>query len=116
MTDFGLADKVVIITGGAGGLGRAFASAFLQAGARVTIADIDEAGARAAAAAIGPSAKFCIPHAVDITDEASIARMTAHTLDAFGSIDVLVNNAALYGAAYRKPFFDISASGTACSP
>ena len=110
MTDFGLAEKVAIVTGGAGGLGRAFASAFLQAGARVTIADIDEGGACAAAAAIGPGAKRCIPHAVDITDEASVAGMAARTLDAFGGIDILVNNAALYGAAYRKPFFDISAA------
>jgi NAD(P)-dependent dehydrogenase (short-subunit alcohol dehydrogenase family) len=110
MTDFGLTEKVAIVTGGAGGLGRAFASAFLQAGARVTIADIDEGGACAAAAAIGPGAKRCIPHTVDITDEASVAGMTARTLDAFGSIDILVNNAALYGAAYRKPFFDISAA------
>ena len=110
MTDFGLAEKVAIVTGGAGGLGRAFASAFLQAGARVTIADIDEGGACAAAASIGPGAKRCIPHAVDITDEASVAGMTARTLDAFGGIDILVNNAALYGAAYRKPFFDISAA------
>ena len=109
MIDFGLADKAVIVTGGAGGLGRAFARGFVAAGARVMLADIDEAAALSAAKALDASGNRCIGLAADITDEASVVRMAALTSEAFGAIDVLVNNAALYGAAYRKPFFEISA-------
>jgi NAD(P)-dependent dehydrogenase (short-subunit alcohol dehydrogenase family) len=107
--DFALADKAVIVTGAARGLGRAFARGFRAAGARVAVADIDEAGARAAAEALGGD-KACIAVAVDITDETSVARMVERTRMAFGGVDVLVNNAAIYGAAYRKPFFEISAA------
>lgn len=109
MTDFGLSRKAVIVTGGAGGLGRAFAKGFLGAGAYVAIADINEAGAQAAAKALGASEKQCIGLAVDITDERSVARMADRTREAFGSVDVLVNNAALYGTLKRKPFYEITA-------
>ena len=109
MTDFGLAGKAVIVTGGAGGLGLAFAKGFLDAGARVAIADINEAGARAAAKALDASEKLCIGLAVDITDEPSVARLADCTREAFGNIDILVNNAALYGTLKRKPFYEITA-------
>jgi NAD(P)-dependent dehydrogenase (short-subunit alcohol dehydrogenase family) len=108
MTDFGIAKKVVIVTGGAGGLGRAFAEAFLRAEASVVIADIDDAGARSIANVLGASGKRCIGLGVDITDENSVERMLERAQDSFGSINVLINNAAIYGAAYRKPFFEIS--------
>ena len=110
MTDFGLADKAVIVTGGAGGLGRAFAKGFADAGAHVAVANIDEADAQAAAKALTANGARGIGLAVDITDERSVEQMVAGTRDAFGCVDVLVNNAAIYGAAYRKPFFDISAA------
>lgn len=109
MIEFGLVDKAVIITGGAGGLGRAFANGFIKAGARVILADIDEPAASAAAKTLDASGKRCLGVATDITDEDSVERMALRTREAFGAIDVLVNNAALYGAAYRKPFFEISA-------
>lgn len=108
MTDFGLTNKAVIVTGGAGGLGRAFARAFAEAGAYVALADINETGARKAAESCGVTGR-CIGLAVDICEEASVARMAERTNAAFGSIDILLNNAALYGAGYRKPFFDIGA-------
>ena len=109
MTDFGLAKKVVIVTGAAGGLGRTFAEAFVRAGANVTIADINEDGARAAANALDGSKQRCIALAVDITDETSVERMANRTHEAFGSVDILINNAAIYGTLKRKPFFEISA-------
>jgi NAD(P)-dependent dehydrogenase (short-subunit alcohol dehydrogenase family) len=109
MTDFGLTKKAVIVTGGAGGLGRAFAEGFVSAGARVAVADINAAGARATADTIGGSDQQCIGVEVDITDEDSVTRMVEHTRDAFGSIDILVNNAAVYGTLQRKPFFEIAA-------
>jgi NAD(P)-dependent dehydrogenase (short-subunit alcohol dehydrogenase family) len=109
MTDFGLAKKAVIVTGGAGGLGRAFAQGFVSAGARVVVADINAAGAQATANAIDGSDRQCIGVEVDITDERSVARMVERTRDAFGSIDILVNNAAIYGTLQRKSFFEIAA-------
>jgi NAD(P)-dependent dehydrogenase (short-subunit alcohol dehydrogenase family) len=108
VTDFGLAGKAVIVTGAAGGLGLAFAGAFMGAGARVTIADINEAGVQAAAKKFAADGKQCIGVAVDVTDEESAARMARRTWEAFGSVDVLVNNAAIYGALERKPFFEIT--------
>jgi NAD(P)-dependent dehydrogenase (short-subunit alcohol dehydrogenase family) len=109
MTDFRLSKKSVIVTGGAGGLGRAFAQGFIDAGAYVAIADVDDAGAQSAANALGAKDKQCIGLAVDVTDEASVARMAERAREAFGGVDVLVNNAAIYGALTRKPFFDITA-------
>jgi NAD(P)-dependent dehydrogenase (short-subunit alcohol dehydrogenase family) len=110
MTDFGLSKKAVIITGGAGGLGRAFAEGFIDAGASVLLADIDEGGAKAAADALGGREVNCFALSVDITEEKSVALMVTHAQEVFGCIDVLINNAALYGAAYRKAFFDITAA------
>jgi len=109
MTDFGLAEKAVIMTGGAGGLGRAFAQGFVSAGARVAVADINAAGALATADAIGGSDRQCIAVEVDITDERSVTRMVERTREVFGRIDILVNNAAIYGTLRRKPFFEIAA-------
>jgi NAD(P)-dependent dehydrogenase (short-subunit alcohol dehydrogenase family) len=109
MTNFGLARKAVIVTGAAGGLGLAFAKGFFAAGAYVAIADINEAGARAAAKALDASEKQCFGLAVDITDEQSVGRLADRTREAFGSVDILVNNAALYGTLQRKPFYEITA-------
>ena len=109
MTDFGLSKKSVIVTGGAGGLGRAFAQGFIDAGAYVAIADVDEAGAQSAANALGANDKQCIGLAVDVTNETSVAHMAERAREAFGGVDVLVNNAAIYGTLARKPFFEITA-------
>ncbi len=57
---------------------------------------------------IGASDTRCIGLGVDVTDEVSVAGMAERVRDAFGAIDVLVNNAALYGTLQRKPFFEIS--------
>jgi NAD(P)-dependent dehydrogenase (short-subunit alcohol dehydrogenase family) len=109
MTDFGLADKSVIVTGGAGGLGRAFAKAFLDAGARVAVADIDADAAAGSAKDAAAGDGRCIGLGVDVTVEVSVAGMMQRVREAFGAVDVLVNNAALYGTLARKPFFEIAA-------
>jgi 3-oxoacyl-[acyl-carrier protein] reductase len=93
----GLKDKVVVITGGAHGIGKAYGLAFGKAGARVAIADIDETAANHVAAEI---TKDFDPPALalrtDVSDEASTKDMAARTLDRFGRIDVLINNAAVF--------------------
>jgi 3-oxoacyl-[acyl-carrier protein] reductase len=89
----GLKDKVVIVTGGAHGIGKAYCKGFAGAGARIVIADIDSPGAEAAAGEIGAQA---LPILVDVSNEDSTKKMAAQVLDRFGRIDVLVNNAAVF--------------------
>lgn len=112
-----LAGKTAIITGAARGIGRAFAQAYVAQGARVAIADIDITRARATAAEIGPSA---IAVALDVTRQDSIDAAVAQTVAAFGQIDILINNAAIFSAApiveidradYAR-VFDINVGGT----
>ena len=111
-----LAGKSALITGAARGIGLAFAKAYVAEGARVAIADIDIARARAAAAEIGEAA---IAVEMDVTKQDSIDDAVAQTARAFGQIDILINNAALFTAAPiveidRKDFsrvFDINVSG-----
>jgi NAD(P)-dependent dehydrogenase (short-subunit alcohol dehydrogenase family) len=86
-----LANRVVIVTGGAGGIGSATAQLFAEKGARVVVADIAEAAARDVADRIGGGA---IAFGLDLADETSIEAMFEATLSAFGRLDVLDNNAA----------------------
>jgi D-sorbitol dehydrogenase (acceptor) len=112
-----LSGKTALITGAARGIGRAFAAAYIAEGARVAIADIDSARARATAAELGENA---IAIDLDVTSQTSIDAAVAQTVDAFGQIDILINNAALFTAAplvdiTRQDYdrvFDINVSGT----
>lgn len=98
-----LENKVVVITGAAGGLGRAFAQAFAAAGARVVACDQNEAGAAETALAVGGLAV-----GVDVTNEVSLQQMVQTVQDTYGPIDVLVNNAAIYATLARKPFYELT--------
>ena len=89
----GLKDRVIIVTGGAHGIGKAYCRGFADSGARIVIADIDKAGADAAAREIGAQA---LPIQVDVSDEEATKKMAAQVLDRFGGIDVLINNAAVF--------------------
>ena len=89
-----LKDKTALITGGARGIGLAFARAYVAEGARVAIAD--RAGAAEAAAEFGDRA---IGVALDVTDQASIDAAVARTADWGGGIDILLNNAAIFDLA-----------------
>jgi D-sorbitol dehydrogenase (acceptor) len=112
-----LEGKTALITGAARGIGRAFAEAYVREGARVALGDVDIERARASAAAIGDAA---IAVAMDVTRQESIDDAVAATADAFGQIDILVNNAAVFTAApiveiERADFagvFDINVGGT----
>ncbi|MCY1706902.1 L-iditol 2-dehydrogenase [Pannonibacter sp. SL95] len=97
-----LKGKSALITGAARGIGRAFAEAYLGEGARVAIADIDIARARQTAAELGEGA---IAAALDVTSQDSIETCVAEVDAAFGGIDILVNNAALFDLA---PLTEIS--------
>ena len=89
----GLKDKVVIVTGGAHGIGKAYCAGFAKAGARVVIADIDKPGAAAAAGEIGAQA---LPIHVDVSNEDATKKLAAQTIASLGRIDVLINNAAVF--------------------
>ncbi len=90
-----LADQVAIVTGAGNGIGRAIALAFAGAGARVVAADVDGAAAEATAAAATDLGKQSLALDTDVGDLNAIDRMAARTVEAFGRIDVLVNNAGL---------------------
>ncbi|MCC1494295.1 L-iditol 2-dehydrogenase [Cognatishimia sp. F0-27] len=91
-----LSGKTALITGAARGIGLAFAEAYLAEGARVAIGDIDIDRAHAAAERLGPDAMAV---EMNVTDQASIDTAVSATADAFGQIDILVNNAAIFTAA-----------------
>lgn len=86
----GLEKRVAIVTGAASGIGRAIALRLAEEGVQVAIADINQPGAEAVAREIGANA---IAVHLDVTDPASVAAAVAQTSEAFGPIDVLVNNA-----------------------
>jgi NAD(P)-dependent dehydrogenase (short-subunit alcohol dehydrogenase family) len=93
---FDLQGRVAIITGGAGLLGQQHARAIAQAGGHAVIVDLSgEAASRAAADVASETGVEALAIAADITDKAAVERMTATTLDRFGRIDILINNAAL---------------------
>lgn len=107
MSDLGLKNKRVIVTGAAGGLGQAFAAGFVEAGAQVIVADINEAGAQSAAKALCPDGTQAFGAKVDVTDAQSCAALANVAHDKLGGLDILVNNAAIYAGLERKDFTEI---------
>jgi D-sorbitol dehydrogenase (acceptor) len=112
-----LEGKSALITGAARGIGHHFATAYVAEGARVAIADINGERAQAAADELGDQA---IAIEMDVTVQDSIDAAIATATEAFGGIDILVNNAAVFSAApitdimrddYQQ-VFDINVAGT----
>ena len=91
-----LQDKVAIITGGSGGIGREVAARFLAEGAAVMLVDIDQDGLDAARVALGAGDRIAVAKA-DVSNEADVANYVKATLDKFGRIDVFFNNAGIEG-------------------
>ena len=100
----GLKDKVVLITGGGGGIGLACALAFAAEGAKVVVADVNAEAAERAAREVGSSER-AVAVRVDVTSPESIQSMFDATLTAFGQVDVLVNGAGIF---HRTPIDDLS--------
>lgn len=98
-----LRDKVAIITGGGRGIGRAYALRFAAEGARVTVADIILENARKVAEEIKKQGGEALPLGTDVSSESSTLEMAEKTVERFGRIDILLNNAAIfYGVAARR--------------
>jgi NAD(P)-dependent dehydrogenase (short-subunit alcohol dehydrogenase family) len=91
-----LEGRTAIVTGGAVGIGRHYSQALAAEGARVMIADIKD-GAALAAEIAGKHGKNSTDSMVfDVSDEAQVKALVARTIERFGKIDILINNAALY--------------------
>jgi 3-oxoacyl-[acyl-carrier protein] reductase len=102
-----LKDKVAIVTGGGGGIGTVLARGLAEHGAKPVIADVDEALAQQAASALTDAGHEALAVRVDVTDQASTEALASAALDRFGSIDILLNAAAIYATLERKPFDEI---------
>lgn len=89
-----LEGKTAIITGTAGGIGAATARRLAAEGAQVVLADINVTGAEKTAEQIRAAGGDCFVHYLDLGDEASIAALVAATLEKYGKLEVLFNNAA----------------------
>jgi NAD(P)-dependent dehydrogenase (short-subunit alcohol dehydrogenase family) len=118
----GISGKVAIVTGSGGGIGEAYARALVVEGAKVVIAEIDEQKGGAVADALKAEGGEALFVPVDVASEESTKEMAARAIEAFGGIDFLVNNAALFGNmktesmlsvdwAYYKKFMDINMDG-----
>jgi NAD(P)-dependent dehydrogenase (short-subunit alcohol dehydrogenase family) len=105
-----LAGASAIVTGGAKGIGRHYSMALAEAGAQVMIADIADGSvvAREIVAKYGQGAADSTT--CDVSDEAAVKRLIARTLERFGKIDILVNNAAIFATLPHAPMSDIDVS------
>ncbi|MEN9748284.1 MAG: hypothetical protein RLZZ603_976 [Actinomycetota bacterium] len=104
---FELQDKVVVITGAAGGLGREFALGFAAEGAKIVAADVSEAGLAETVAMVQANGGEAVAVRVDVTQKTSTDALAASAIAHFGRIDVLVNNAAIYATLKRAKFTEI---------
>jgi 3-oxoacyl-[acyl-carrier protein] reductase len=113
-----LQDRVAIVTGGGSGIGTAYARRFVAEGAKVMIADIGEEQGRKAAAELAQDGDVEFVR-TDIADPASAQSAVDATVARFGRVDILVNNAAIYGdyvgadnsLEYLRKVFDVNLHG-----
>jgi NAD(P)-dependent dehydrogenase (short-subunit alcohol dehydrogenase family) len=101
-----LKGKVAIVTGAGSGIGKALARRLAADGASVVIADVARFGEAAAEIAKATGART-LGLQVDVTNEKDVERMAAEAVRAFGRIDILVNNAAVFSSLKLRPFEEI---------
>jgi len=101
-----LKDKVAIITGAAGGIGAAMALGYVREGAKVVVADI--ADGQKVVDTLKKEGGEALYVKTDVTKEADCEAMAKAAVEAYGGIQILVNNAAMYAAIIKKSFMEIS--------
>ena len=115
MTENSVAGRVVIVTGAARGLGRDYARMFARDGAKVALADVNSEAVTAAARdlAADVSGADVVAITVDVTDAESIAAMVAAVITKWGTVEILINNAGIWGdlepaplSATKPSYFD----------
>ena len=91
-------ERVIIVTGGASGLGRHYCEALANAGARIVVADVlgEEAAELEDRLNAGAGSRRALAVRTDVTDPESVAALVSQAVNAFGGVDVLVNNAGTY--------------------
>jgi NAD(P)-dependent dehydrogenase (short-subunit alcohol dehydrogenase family) len=102
-----LAGRTAIVTGGAKGIGRHYVEALAAAGAEVVIADVASGSALAAEIAARHGRNATLSVTCDVSNEMQVKGLVATTIERFGKIDILVNNAALFAPLKEQPFTDI---------
>ncbi|ALV63710.1 putative oxidoreductase [Thermococcus sp. 2319x1] len=95
MTTYNLRDKVAIVTGGGQGIGAAIAQLFAENGAKVVIAEIDEEAGKEREAMLRERGLEVTFIKTDVADEESVKNMIKKTVELYGGVDILVNNAAI---------------------
>ena len=99
-------DKSVIITGGGGKIAKAYAMAFAKEGAKLSLPDI--ASADHTVNAIRDAGGTAITMSCDVSDEQSVKAMVAETVKQFGTVDILINNAAYFMTVWKGPFWEMT--------
>jgi len=89
-------EKIVLVTGAAGNLGRAYSAAFAAEGAAVGLIDIDGEAAEAVAAKIAATGARAVGFGGDITDDSAMEALIGNCIETLGGVDILVNNAAIF--------------------
>ena len=97
-----LVGKTAIVTGGAMGIGRALADRLAAEGANIVIAD--QTGAEAAAAEMTEAGFSTLGFACDVSSKEETRRLAAQSIETFGAIDILINNAGIYSSLTPQPF------------
>lgn len=99
-------DKSIIITGGGGKIAKAYATAFAKEGAKLSLPDI--ASADPIVSAIKDLGGTAISMPCDVSDERSVRAMVDETVKQFGTVDILINNAAYFMTVWKGPFWEMS--------
>jgi len=99
-------DHSVIITGGGGKIAKAYAMAFAKEGAKLSLPDI--VSADHTVNAIRDAGGTAITMSCDVSDEQSVKAMVAETVKQFGTVDILINNAAYFMTVWKGPFWEMT--------
>jgi NAD(P)-dependent dehydrogenase (short-subunit alcohol dehydrogenase family) len=103
-----LDDRSIIVTGAAQGIGAVYAKALAAEGARLSLCDLTEP--RSVAEEIRAAGGTALSMVTDVTSPAAVAALVKATVDAYGTVHALVNNAAMFGSLALKPFMEIESA------